>query len=107
MTCQACHILFHYLVKIIGYFDLILCDVVMPEESGIQWFQRISAGREELTSRWVFVSGGGLEEGVRADLVASESIFWDRGHQIPNSALAFPVRIDSTCAGLSFTASVA
>ena len=42
-----------------------------------------------------------------ADLVASESIFWDRGHQIPNSALAFPVRIDSTCAGLSFTASVA
>ena len=32
VTCQACHILFHYLVKIIGYFDLILRDDVYLAE---------------------------------------------------------------------------
>ena len=41
-------------------FDLILCDITMPELSGIQVYEAISALDSELASRVVFMTGGGL-----------------------------------------------
>ncbi len=41
-------------------FDLILCDITMPEMSGIQVYEAISAIGREIAARFVFMTGGGL-----------------------------------------------
>ena len=52
-------------------FDLVLCDIVMPDETGIHWLERISKTRPDLIGRWVFLSGGALEAGMRDEIEAS------------------------------------
>lgn len=39
-------------------FDALLCDLMMPEMSGIDLFNRIVAARPDLSRRMVFISGG-------------------------------------------------
>jgi PAS domain S-box-containing protein len=46
-------------------WDVILCDVLMPDVSGIEVFQRIQSDWPELVPRVLFVTGG-----VRAELAA-------------------------------------
>jgi CheY-like chemotaxis protein len=51
-------------------FDLILCDITMPELSGIQVYEAISALDVDLAARVVFMTGGGLsseEDGFLSD----------------------------------------
>src|SRR5262249_30851760 len=39
-------------------FDLIFCDVAMPERSGQDFYEELRATRPELAERVVFVTGG-------------------------------------------------
>ena len=63
-------------------FDVILCDMMMPEMSGPQLYEEIAALRPELAGRMVFLSGGAFTESARA--------FLDR---IPNLRLDKPFEI--------------
>jgi CheY-like chemotaxis protein len=42
-------------------FDMILCDVSMPEMNGIEFYRRIEAIAPEQAERFVFISGGLLD----------------------------------------------
>ncbi len=51
-------------------FDLILCDITMPELSGIQVYEAIAALDRGLAARVAFMTGGGLsseEDGFLSD----------------------------------------
>ncbi len=39
-------------------FDLVLCDMSMPEVSGVELYQRAVSARPELADRFVFMTGG-------------------------------------------------
>jgi len=41
-------------------FDLILCDITMPEMSGIQVYEAMHAIGRHISARFVFMTGGGL-----------------------------------------------
>jgi CheY-like chemotaxis protein len=49
-------------------FDLILCDLSMPELSGIDLYEAVLAARPEVASRMVFLTGGAIGERTRAFL---------------------------------------
>ncbi len=49
-------------------FDLILCDVMMPEVAGMDVLERLRAVRPELVPRFIFTTGGSFSEDVRAAL---------------------------------------
>jgi PAS domain S-box-containing protein len=39
-------------------FDIVLCDLVMPGETGMQLFEHVRASKPRLAARFVFMSGG-------------------------------------------------
>lgn len=41
-------------------YDLILCDITMPEMSGIEVYEALAAQDREIASRVAFMTGGGL-----------------------------------------------
>jgi CheY-like chemotaxis protein/anti-sigma regulatory factor (Ser/Thr protein kinase) len=41
-----------------GRFDVVLCDVTMPDLSGVALYERVCASRPELRGRFVFMTGG-------------------------------------------------
>lgn len=47
-------------------FDAILCDLMMPEFSGIQLYERLRRERPEMTDRMLFMSGGAFGEEAEA-----------------------------------------
>jgi PAS domain S-box-containing protein len=47
-------------------FDLILCDLMMPDLTGIDVFEQIERARPALAGRFVFTSGGAVTERARA-----------------------------------------
>lgn len=63
-------------------FDLVLCDVAMPEMLGTELFELVEAERPELASRFVFLSGGAFSGQAQAIL--------DR---VPNLKLTKPLNI--------------
>jgi signal transduction histidine kinase len=46
-------------------YDLVLCDVVMPDMSGVEVYRTVSADRPQQASRFVFVSGGASDPAAR------------------------------------------
>lgn len=48
-----------------GSYDLVLCDLMMPDVSGIAVYEQISAARPELRDRFVFMTGGAFTERAR------------------------------------------
>jgi two-component system NtrC family sensor kinase len=40
-------------------FDAVVCDVVMPEQNGWEFYRRVRHVQPEFASRIIFVSGGG------------------------------------------------
>ena len=40
------------------HFDVTLCDLLMPEESGMQLFEHVLRERPELAPRFIFMTGG-------------------------------------------------
>ena len=63
-------------------FDMILCDVMMPEMNGMQFHQELARARPELAERVVFMSGGVFSPSVRS--------FFD---EIPNRRFEKPLDI--------------
>ena len=49
-------------------FDLILCDLMMPEVSGIDFYDELSRIAPELAQRVVFITGGVFTDRARAFL---------------------------------------
>jgi CheY-like chemotaxis protein len=47
------------------HFDLILCDVMMPEMSGIELYEQLAARFPTLTQRIVFMTGGAFSAQAR------------------------------------------
>ncbi|MCA9570555.1 MAG: response regulator [Myxococcales bacterium] len=54
-------------------FDVVLCDLVMPEETGIELFQRVSGEKPDLASRFVFMTAGGFTSRTRAFLAETRN----------------------------------
>ena len=48
-----------------GAFDLVLCDLMMPEVSGMDLYERIRQLRPELAPRFVFMTGGAFTDRAR------------------------------------------
>jgi CheY-like chemotaxis protein len=51
-------------------FDLVLCDLMMPGVSGMDFHQRLSKLCPDLAARTVFVSGGVFTEDARSFLAS-------------------------------------
>lgn len=49
-------------------FDVVLCDLVMPEQSGIDWFASVQKTTPGLAERFVFMTGGGFNDRTRSFL---------------------------------------
>ncbi len=64
-----------------GYerFDVILCDLMMPELSGIDLYQRLAQLAPEAAARMIFMTGGAFTEGARRFL-----------EEVPNPTLTKP-----------------
>jgi len=46
-------------------FDVILCDIMMPEVTGIELFERVSAAHPGLRDRFIFMTGGAFSASTR------------------------------------------
>jgi len=49
-------------------FDLVLCDLMMPQMTGIDFVERLAGVAPELVGRVVFITGGAFLPGVAAFL---------------------------------------
>lgn len=47
-------------------YDLIICDLMMPEMTGMELFARIEQARPELAARFMFATGGAFSEEARS-----------------------------------------
>ncbi|MGH1343095.1 MAG: ATP-binding response regulator [Nannocystales bacterium] len=56
-----------------GEFDLVLCDVMMPDVSGMDVFSQVRRSRPEIASRFVFMTGGAFTPSARAFLESVEN----------------------------------
>lgn len=50
-------------------WDVVLCDLMMPEMTGVEVYRRAVAARPELARKFVFLTGGSFDEDVRAFLL--------------------------------------
>lgn len=50
-------------------WDIVLCDLMMPEMTGVEVYQRAVAARPDLGQRFVFLTGGTFDEVIRAFLL--------------------------------------
>jgi CheY-like chemotaxis protein len=66
------------------WYDVILCDVMMPNMTGVELHQRLQATHPDLAARIVFVSGGSLSEPIRSYLDST-----------PNTVLSKPFDLAS------------
>jgi PAS domain S-box-containing protein len=60
-------------------FDVILCDLMMPNLTGMELYARIEARSPKVAERFVFITGGTIHEDVRAFLA-----------RVPNERLEKP-----------------
>ena len=47
-------------------FDLVLCDLMMPGTSGMEFYEQVSALDPSLAERFVFITGGAFTDAARA-----------------------------------------
>jgi DNA-binding NarL/FixJ family response regulator len=59
-------------------FDVILCDLMMPEGTGIQFYEGLRATRPDLCERVVFLTGGAFTPGARDFLDAGRHVVIDK-----------------------------
>ena len=55
-------------------FDVVLCDVTMPNVSGRQVYETVLAGNAELAKRIVFLTGGALSDELEEFLAGLSNV---------------------------------
>jgi PAS domain S-box-containing protein len=61
-----------------GKFDVILCDVMMPEITGVQFLDRLGADHPGVDRRVVFMTGGAFSPGARELLDRTRNLRVDK-----------------------------
>jgi CheY-like chemotaxis protein len=61
-----------------GDFDVVLCDMSMPDVTGMEVFTRSTASRPELAPRFVFMTGGSFHARTREFLENSSNTRIDK-----------------------------
>ena len=64
-------------------FDLILCDLMMPDITGVDVFEEVNRARPELAGKFVFMTGGAVTDRARRFL-----------EEIPGQRLDKPFRLE-------------
>lgn len=59
-------------------FDLVLCDLMMPDRSGIDIYAAVREARPDLARRFVFVTGGTFSERARTFLAEIENPVYEK-----------------------------
>ena len=62
--------------------DLIFCDLMMPEVSGMEVYAKVSARRPELASRFVFMTGGAFTVQAREFLKATPLVCLEKPFEL-------------------------
>jgi CheY-like chemotaxis protein len=65
-------------------YDVVLCDLMMPDLSGPELYDRVKAVRPELAARFVFLTGGAFTPRTREFL-----------HAVPNRRLEKPFELEA------------
>jgi CheY-like chemotaxis protein len=63
-------------------FDVVFCDLMMPEVSGMDVFKRVTNQRPDLASRFVFMTGGAFTPEARAFLKETELACLDKPFEL-------------------------
>jgi two-component system, cell cycle sensor histidine kinase and response regulator CckA len=56
-----------------GPFDLIVCDLMMPEMTGMELYNEVRKRSPDTAARFVFLTGGAFTEGARAFLASVDN----------------------------------
>jgi two-component system cell cycle sensor histidine kinase/response regulator CckA len=67
-------------------FDLVLCDLMMPDVTGADVYEQVREQRPEVAQRFVFMTGGAFTVRTREFLAA-----------VPNPRLDKPIEPDTLC----------
>ncbi|MCK6549841.1 response regulator [Myxococcota bacterium] len=60
------------------HFDLVLCDLMMPEMSGMDLYDRLSASRPEVAREVVFISGGAFTTRAKDFLARTKNLLLEK-----------------------------
>lgn len=63
-------------------YDVVFCDLMMPEVSGIEVYQQVAAQRPDLAERFVFMTGGAFTSAARAFLDATPLVCLEKPFEL-------------------------
>jgi PAS domain S-box-containing protein len=78
VTCSDPRAALRKLVEGAEQFDVIFCDLMMPHLSGVELFRQVRDRRPGLAGRFVFITGGVTDEGVRTFLAGLPNLCLDK-----------------------------
>ncbi len=62
--------------------DVVFCDLMMPEMSGMELFRRVAERRPEIASRFVFMTGGAFTQEAREFLKQTHLVCLDKPFEL-------------------------
>ena len=63
-------------------FDIVFCDLMMPEVSGMDVYRQVSERRPELASRFVFMTGGAFTRQARSFLEKTKLTYLEKPFEL-------------------------
>jgi DNA-binding NtrC family response regulator len=63
-------------------FDVVFCDLMMPEVSGMEVFGRVSEKHPEIASRFVFMTGGAFTPQAREFLRQTSAVCLEKPFEL-------------------------